>query len=95
MALFLVTPLASNHGQISQEIADAVLDSLPLQSDAGFLVSFSGTTEELCKVIGVTTDDPQTPTRTGPALVTTVMTYYGRGNTSMWEWMKSRLERNS
>ena len=64
-----------------------------VQDRRGFLVSFSGTTVELSNAIGITSMDPEAQSTLGPAMVVVITSYYGLAGTTMWEWMKTRLER--
>lgn len=63
-----------------------------LQNQAGFLVSFQGTSIELSNLIGITAADKAQPSSLGSAMITTVTSYYGRGPADMWEWLKTRIE---
>lgn len=92
MALFLVTPLGNNYEGIKEAIQAAELDMLEVQNNAGFMVSFEGTSFELSNKIGLTNED-RSPASLGAGLVTGISSYYGIANTFMWEWMKTRLER--
>lgn len=90
---FLVLPLGGNDDQISAAIAAKSLDMFWVQDRRGFLVSFSGTTVELSNAIGITSMDPEAQSTLGPAMVVVITSYYGLAGTTMWEWMKTRLER--
>lgn len=95
MPVFLVTPLGHNADQIGQAVRGVVPaeDVLELQGRSGFLVSFPGTSVDLSHKIGITSPDREQPTTLGSAMVTTVGAYYGRGPTTMWEWLKLKFER--
>lgn len=88
MAIYLVTPLAQNHALIGGALAKLEgAEVFQLQGGCGFLVHFSGTSIELGKQSLIT--EPGGP---GSALITAIGTYYGRGPTDMWEWLKTRFE---
>lgn len=94
MPVFLVTPLANNFSQVKKALSANLPtpDWLELQSQAGFLVAYGGTSVELSNTIGITHADRNQPSSTGSAMVTTINSYYGRGPTDMWEWLKTRFE---
>lgn len=95
MPLFLVTPLGHNYDQIGLAVRKAFAESgdwFEVQSRAGYLVNYRGTSVELSHLLKITSEDPQATDLVGPALITSVGSYYGRAATTMWEWMKSRLE---
>lgn len=94
MPIYLVTPLANN----AQAIGRAVREKIPeqdfheLQANSGWLVAFKGTSVDLSKLLGITpTEEVPTPT-IGSAMVTSIGSYYGRGSSLMWEWLKTRFE---
>lgn len=95
MAVFLVTPLSTNHELLRAAISSKfqAADFYELQAGAGWLVSAPGTTVEVSNHIGITGQAEGQPALLGSALVTNVSSYYGRGPTIMWEWIKTRLER--
>lgn len=94
MAVYLITPLASNFDQLGKALHDVLPpeDVVALQSRAGYLASFSGTTVDLSNKIGITSPVPGTKSEIGSAMVTSVGAYYGRGPSPMWEWMKLKFE---
>lgn len=96
MAIYLVTPLSSNHDQLGQalhRVAPVPGDVLELQHRAGYLVSYAGTSVELSHQLGITSPEKGAPpSDIGPALVTAVSSYYGLGSTAMWEWLKVKIE---
>lgn len=92
MAVFLVTPLSQNFEELHRRLVELSMDFYVLQGNAGFLVSDSGTSQELSNKIGISSHD-DSPPDLGAALVTRVSTYFGRGFTGMWEWIQSRMER--
>lgn len=92
MPIYLVTPLANNFHEIIREVemAYAREDFFTLANSAGVLVRDKGTTIEVSNKVGITT--PDRSTKTGSAMVTSVGSYYGRGQTDMWEWLRTRFE---
>ncbi len=98
MAIFQLTPLSNNFDEIKTELESLKgtpreVDFFELQNSAGFLISDSGTTEEVSIKIGLV--DPETnERRLGSGLVVRVPGYYGIGQTLMWEWLKSRMEKS-
>jgi hypothetical protein len=94
MPVFQISPLSSNRDEIGARIKALVEDAdfLELQHRAGFLVVYKGTTVDLSHALGITAPEGAPKGSTGPALVTSVGSYYGLGNTSMWEWLKLHFE---
>lgn len=94
MPVFLVTPLGHNADQVGAAVRAKFpeTDYYELQGRSGWLVSFSGTSLGLSNAIGVTSDDPHFKPELGSVMVTLVGSYYGRGSTTMWEWLKARFE---
>ncbi len=95
MSVFLITPLANNADAVGAAIAEKLSkeDFYPLENSAGWLVFHRGTTIEVSAEIGITSSEPGVKAVLGNALVTPVTSYYGIGSTHMWEWLKSRFER--
>ena len=93
MAIYLVTPLAQNADKVRVAITKNIQEEnwLELQGRVGWFVSYSGTSVELSTEIGVTPKDEASIL--GSVLITSVGSYYGRGPTPMWEWLKTRFER--
>lgn len=94
MPVFLVTPLSSNADQIGAAIKGvfAPENCYELQARAGWLVSHPGTSLEVSNAVGITSPDNSGKPALGSAMVTLVGSYYGRGSTTMWEWLKTRFE---
>lgn len=88
MAIFLVVPTGENQG-IKKALADnkghSRLDFTELPKGQ-FFVSFSGTSQELSDVIGISDGS------SGTGVVAEVSSYYGRASTAIWDWVKSRWE---
>lgn len=93
MPVFLVTPLGHNADQIGEAVKRAFIDeAFELQGRAGWLVSHPGTTVEVSNALGLTASTGDHHPQLGSAMVTLVGSYYGRGPTTMWEWLKTRFE---
>lgn len=94
MGIFLLTPLASNADRVAAAVRAKFTeaDSYELQSSAGWLINYTGTTVELSNHLGITGQTKGEPVTIGSVLVTPVPAYYGRGPTDMWEWLKTRFE---
>lgn len=97
MPIYMVVPIAGNAQAVDQAISSRVAepDRYALPKASGWFVSFTGTTMELSKFLGITGQEPGEPAVIGSTVVTLVGSYYGRGPTDMWEWLKTRLERES
>lgn len=94
MPIYLVTPLEGNADRVARAIAShADLDSMEMQNKTGYLISFKGTTVELSNKLGITVPNNPASNTVGSAVVTSVTSYFGRGPTAMWEWLKTRIER--
>lgn len=94
MPIFLVTPLQNNHGAI-QSVLESVFepkDRYQLPNNAGWLLRNQGTTIEVSNMLGVTGQKQGEQSTTGPTLITSFGSYYGRGPSDMWEWLKTRFE---
>lgn len=95
MPIYLLTPLGDNtdalRAAVDSKIPEA--DRFELQSRRGWFISYEGTTVELSNLIGITSTKEGFVPSLGSAMVTSVSSYYGRGQTSMWEWLKTRIER--
>jgi hypothetical protein len=61
-------------------------------NDTQYLVSFKGTAVDLSRELGVY--DPKNPSHpaTGNAVILAAASYFGRAPTTVWEWMKTKLE---
>ena len=94
MGIFLITPLGHNADRIGEAVREniAEIDRYELQSRAGWFIKFSGTTVELSNKLGLSGQAKGVPSPLGSALVTSLLSYYGRGPTDMWEWLKTRFE---
>ena len=94
MPIFQVTPLSNNADQIGESVRKHVAgeDCFELQHRAGWLVSFKGTSVELCALLGITSTAKDVKPTLGSAMVTAVGAYYGIAATTMWEWLKNKVE---
>lgn len=94
MAIFLVVPLRSDSTSLDRAIQAKFEegDRYQLQDKRGWLVRHNGTTKEVSDFFGLTGQKEGERSSAGSALVTPVASYYGRGPTDMWEWLKSRFE---
>ena len=95
MAIFILTPLTNDPSGINTAVEQSIsdpADRFKLQAGRGWLISFPGTSVELCNHIGLTGQPDGTPIM-GSAIVVPITSYYGRGPSEMWEWLKTRLER--
>ena len=96
MPIYQVTPLSNNAAAVGQAVqAKLGADALELQSRAGWLVSFKGTTVELSHLLGVTNPTNEGGFPLGSVIIASIGSYYGRGPTQMWEWLKTRAESGS
>lgn len=94
MPIYLAIPLISESDLLNTavELHVEASDRYKLQADRGWLVRYEGTTRELCDKIGLTGQAKGEQSPVGSALIVPVTTYYGRGPSEMWEWLKTRLE---
>jgi len=61
-------------------------------NETQWLISTTGTATELTSKLGIY--DPKEPHKasTGNAIIFATSGYFGRGPTTIWEWMKAKLE---
>jgi hypothetical protein len=86
MAIFVIVPISNALGieKSLEELKTAQkLDFMKLPT-SGYVVSFSGTAQELSNVSGISEGT------SGTGLVTAASSYYGRAPTNIWDWIKSR-----
>ena len=100
MSIYAVIPLANNFAKLSESAKEVFpsddINTFVLSADAGYLINFSGTSQELGKNLFITLGkDEASNTVVGPALIVPFSSYWGLGSTAMWEWIKARLESNS
>lgn len=88
MAIFFVLPTGESD-PIQKALQDkqsmGMVDFTKLPKN-GFVVSYSGTTQELSNLLGVTDGS------SAPGVVVAISSYYGRAPTTLWEWIKSRWD---
>lgn len=94
MAVFLLVPTSNNWDQLHAAVMRLFQEPARYEvaNRAGIFVSFQGTTIELSNFLGVTGQPAGVHSPVGSVIVTLVTSYYGRGNTDMWEWLKVRME---
>jgi hypothetical protein len=89
MALFLITPISD-----PKKVMESVKENFPsdyfqINGTNSLLVHSSGTTKELSDRLKITEGE------NGTGIVVSFLNYYGRGQTDMWEWIQSRLSKDS
>lgn len=94
MPIYQLTPLANNLPQVNAVVERAIDPGARyrLGGNAGWLVSYRGTSVELSKFLGITGQPEGEPPSVYSILITSVGSYYGRGSNEMWEWLKTRME---
>jgi hypothetical protein len=94
MPIYLLTPLSDNAAQASVVVAARIpaSDFYALPSESGWLIAFPGTTIELSNHLGITGFPEGGHPSLYSVLLTSVGSYYGRGSSDMWEWLKTRFE---
>jgi len=94
MPVYIVTPLIEDGSKLNNAIEKHAkeIDCHKLQADRGWLIKFDGTSIELSDRLGITGQNQGETPPVGSAIVVPVSSYYGRGPTDMWEWLKTRLE---
>ena len=97
MPIFQVTPLSNNHDAVEGAVVGGfeAKDRHQLPNSAGWLVRHPGTTIEVSNHLGITGQVKGEPSQTGATLVSLVGSYYGRGPSDLWEWLKTRFENES
>jgi hypothetical protein len=88
MSIFVV-----NSTDKAVQVADAIKRAFPDDhqaiNDKAYLVSFTGTAEELSKKLQISEGD-----QIG-GVVTQVSSYYGRAPVTIWSWIKAKWESTS
>ena len=94
MPVFIAVPLVDDSANLDKAVTNTVESSsrYKLPSNRGWLISFEGTTVELCNHIGLTGQPAGVHSPVGSAIVSPISAYYGRGSSDMWEWLKTRFE---
>ena len=89
MSLFLITPISNQAKVIASVKANFAGDFFEIPNTQSLLVHHSGTTKELSDKIGLSAGE------NGTGIIVSFSSYYGRASTDIWEWIKSRLEKDS
>jgi hypothetical protein len=94
MAIYIAVPLTATSTALNAAVEHhiAAVDRYPLQNERGWLIKFDGTSIELSNLIGITGQEQGVPSPIGSAIIVPISTYYGRGPSDMWEWLKIRFE---
>jgi hypothetical protein len=97
MPVFQIVPLSTNFAALTAAVGANFpeKDRFELPHQAGWLVQFDGTSIEASNFIGLTGQPKGESSPIGPALITHIVSYYGRGPTDMWEWIKLKFEASS
>jgi hypothetical protein len=97
MAVFLLVPIAQNAPALASAVKSRMgpTDRYELPNSMGWYVVFKGTTIEVSNHLQITGQAEGQHTLVGATLVIPVTSYYGRGPTDMWEWLKIRMESGS
>lgn len=79
----------------SQPLTEAIKRLFPNDhlaiSETQYLISAAGTALDLSAKLGVY--DPKDPAKTiGNAVIFATSSYFGRAPTTIWEWIKTKLE---
>jgi hypothetical protein len=95
MPIYLVVSLANDASALDNALQRTVSasDRYRLQGNRGWFVRSELTSIELSNAIGITGPTWEGPALYASAIVAPISSYYGRGPTDMWEWLKSRMER--
>jgi hypothetical protein len=64
-------------------------------SDTQWLISAAGTPIEIAAKLGIYDANEPLKTPTGNAIVFGVSGYFGRAPTTVWDWIKAKLEASS
>lgn len=78
--------------QLTAEIVRLFKDNHLALSDTQYLISASGTAIELTARLGIYDASQPAKPSTGNALIFATSSYYGRGPTHVWDWIKAKLE---
>ncbi len=88
MSIFLITPIIEPDKVAASVKANFAEDFYPIPNTQSLLVHYAGTTKELSDKLGISTGE------SGTGIVVSFSSYYGRASTDIWDWIKSRLERD-
>lgn len=94
MPVYIAVPLIKDSSPLNESVEQKVKppERYKLQADRGWLIQFDGTSIDLSNHLGITVQNQGEPSTVGSAIVVPVSSYYGRGSTDMWEWLKLKLE---
>jgi hypothetical protein len=91
MAIFAILMPSPQPNLISEIKRLFPFDHLSL-NETQYLISTTGTALELSAKLGIyDTQEPAKPP-TGLAVILATSSYFGRAPTTVWEWMKAKLE---
>jgi len=95
MPTYIAIPLKNDSSPLNKAVERHILehDRYKLHADRGWLIEFEGTTVELSHKLEITGQPKGELSPVGSAILVPVSSYYGRGASEMWEWLKTRLER--
>jgi 4-aminobutyrate aminotransferase-like enzyme len=94
MTIFAVL-MPTSQPLIVAEIEKSFPDNNLKLNDTQYLISTGGTAIDLSVKLGLfDTKEPARPA-TGSAVILATSSYFGRAPTSVWEWMKTKLESSS
>lgn len=97
MPVYIVTPLTATSDALNQAVESYIespADRYKLQADRGWLIRFDGTSIELSDKLRITGKESEGISfPISAAIVVPISSYWGRGPTDMWEWLKTRIER--
>lgn len=88
MGIFLITPILEPAKVAASVKSNFAEDYYAIPNTNSLLVHYSGTTKELSDKLGITSGE------NGTGVIVAFSNYYGRAPTDIWEWIKSRLERD-
>lgn len=93
MPVFLVTTLTTDQKHLDAAVEERISaeDRYKLVSNRGWLIKFEGTSVQLSNHLEITGQEEGGKSLIGPAIVTLVGSYYGRGPTDMWEWLSLKF----
>lgn len=93
MPVFLATTLTFDSGPLNAAVESHIQpeDRYKLHAERGWLIKFEGTSVQLSTLLGITGQEEGEKSLVGPAIVTLIGSYYGRGMTDMWEWLSLKF----
>lgn len=93
MPVFLVNTLTNDPKPLDAAVEARIStdDRYKLTSNRGWLIKFDGTSVQLSNFLEITGQEEGEKSVIGPAIVTLIGSYYGRGPTDMWEWLSLKF----